>query len=257
MPRPGYPLFDYLAGLESVRRGAVPARATTASGTWTSPRCARRSAPRTRAVVVVNPNNPTGASSSGTSSTRSRRLCAERGLALDLGRGLRGLRVRRRRRGGRRASRATARPWPSPWAASRSRCGAAPAQAGLDARCAGRKPRGAEALARLELVADTYLSVVDARAARGRRRSSAAARELQAPIARAGRAATCAALRSVLVGGGSPATLLRSEGGWYGRPARPRHPVRGGARAAACSRSTTCSCTPATSSTSRARPTWC
>ena len=59
VPRPSYPLFDYLASLESVAVGAYP---LAYDGEWHLDRGALEAAvtPRTRAVVAVHPNNPTG-----------------------------------------------------------------------------------------------------------------------------------------------------------------------------------------------------
>jgi alanine-synthesizing transaminase len=58
-PRPSYPLFEFLAGLESVRVVQYPLRY---DGVWHIDFEALASAitPRTKAIVVVNPNNPTG-----------------------------------------------------------------------------------------------------------------------------------------------------------------------------------------------------
>jgi alanine-synthesizing transaminase len=58
-PRPSYPLFEFLAGLESVRMVQYPLRY---DGVWHIDFDALESAitPRTKAIVVVNPNNPTG-----------------------------------------------------------------------------------------------------------------------------------------------------------------------------------------------------
>ena len=58
-PRPSYPLFEFLAGLESVRVVQYPLRY---DGVWhiDFPALERAITPRTRAIVVVNPNNPTG-----------------------------------------------------------------------------------------------------------------------------------------------------------------------------------------------------
>ena len=58
-PRPSYPLFEFLAGLESVRVVQYPLRY---DGVWHIDFDAleRAITPRTRAIVVVNPNNPTG-----------------------------------------------------------------------------------------------------------------------------------------------------------------------------------------------------
>jgi hypothetical protein len=59
VPRPSYPLFDYLAAMESVRVIQYPLRY---DGVWHIDFEALASAitSRTRAIVVVNPNNPTG-----------------------------------------------------------------------------------------------------------------------------------------------------------------------------------------------------
>jgi aspartate/methionine/tyrosine aminotransferase len=58
-PRPSYPLFEFLAGLESVRITQYPLRY---DGVWHIDFDAlkQRITPRTKAVIVVNPNNPTG-----------------------------------------------------------------------------------------------------------------------------------------------------------------------------------------------------
>jgi len=59
VPRPSYPLFDHLARLESV--AAVPYRLAY-DGAWHVDLPTVRSAitPRTRGIVAVSPNNPTG-----------------------------------------------------------------------------------------------------------------------------------------------------------------------------------------------------
>ena len=59
VPTPSYPLFDYLAALETVR--VVPYRLFY-DGRWSIDfdRLKTKLTPRTRAIVVVNPNNPTG-----------------------------------------------------------------------------------------------------------------------------------------------------------------------------------------------------
>jgi len=59
VPRPSYPLFDYLAAMESVSVRQYPLRH---DGVWHIDFGALANAitPRTRAIVVVNPNNPTG-----------------------------------------------------------------------------------------------------------------------------------------------------------------------------------------------------
>lgn len=58
-PRPSYPLFEFLAGLSSVTIRQYPLRY---DGGWHIDFAALRQliTPRTRAIVLVNPNNPTG-----------------------------------------------------------------------------------------------------------------------------------------------------------------------------------------------------
>jgi len=58
-PRPSYPLFEFLAALELVEVRQYPLRY---DGSWHVDFGAVEAAitPRTRAIVVVNPNNPTG-----------------------------------------------------------------------------------------------------------------------------------------------------------------------------------------------------
>lgn len=59
IPAPSYPLFEFLAGLESVRVVSYPLRYH--EGWWMDLEALKANVTnRTRAVVVVNPNNPTG-----------------------------------------------------------------------------------------------------------------------------------------------------------------------------------------------------
>ncbi len=75
IPVPSYPLFEYLADLEGVR--TVPYRLLY-DGSWFFDFASLRAAisSRTRAIVVVNPNNPTG----------SFLKVSERGLLLEIAR---------------------------------------------------------------------------------------------------------------------------------------------------------------------------
>ena len=59
VPRPSYPLFEHLARLESVRAVPYPLRY---DGAWhvDLPSLSAARSPRTRAIVTVSPNNPTG-----------------------------------------------------------------------------------------------------------------------------------------------------------------------------------------------------
>jgi aspartate/methionine/tyrosine aminotransferase len=87
--RPSYPLFDFIARLDSVELREYPlnydpAVAATPSHAWSIDFGALRAAltERTRAIVVVHPNNPTGNYASDAERRELERLCAERGLAL-------------------------------------------------------------------------------------------------------------------------------------------------------------------------------
>ncbi len=81
VPSPSYPLFDWLARLEGLQARAVP---SYFHERWHLDLDALAAAvsPRTRAIVVVNPNNPTGQFLSKTEWRELTGLCARRGLAL-------------------------------------------------------------------------------------------------------------------------------------------------------------------------------
>ncbi len=209
VPRPGYPLFEFLASLESVRVRSYP---LVHDGRWSIDAVALRAlvGPRTRAVVVVNPGNPTGAYLRREEHAALEELCAERGLALVSDEVFADFSFR-----------------DDPQrAASAARDGAALAFAlgGLSKSCGlpqlklawtavtGPPHLVSDALARLEVVADTYLSVstpvqVAAPDLLARRE------ELQAPI-RARVLGNLHTLRAALAPS-SPTTLLEPEGGWY------------------------------------------
>ncbi len=144
MPRPSYPLFDYLADLNDVRAVSYHLRLDESALT-----------PLTRAVVAVHPNNPTGSCVSSSELARISALCRQRDLALI-------------------ADEVFAEYRFSPSDAPATLLGAeAPlvfALGGLSKflglpqmklawiACAGSPERVEQALARLEVIADTYLS---------------------------------------------------------------------------------------------------
>src|ERR1022692_2149768 len=80
-PRPSYPLFEFLAGMESVQVRQYP---LLYDGCWRVDFDALISAvtPRTRAIVVVNPNNPTGSFLKLDELGRLVELAAERKIAI-------------------------------------------------------------------------------------------------------------------------------------------------------------------------------
>ncbi|HEY3270904.1 MAG TPA: pyridoxal phosphate-dependent aminotransferase [Geothrix sp.] len=81
VPSPSYPLFDWLARLEGLHARPVP---SYFHDRWHLDLGALESAvgPRTRAIVVVNPNNPTGHFLSKTEWAGLTDLCARKGLAV-------------------------------------------------------------------------------------------------------------------------------------------------------------------------------
>ncbi|HXM98287.1 MAG TPA: pyridoxal phosphate-dependent aminotransferase [Candidatus Dormibacteraeota bacterium] len=81
VPRPSYPLFDFLADLHDVK--LVPYSLTYAQG-WLIdfPSLAQAVSPRTRAILLVHPNNPTGSFVAATELEQLNLLCREKNLAL-------------------------------------------------------------------------------------------------------------------------------------------------------------------------------
>jgi alanine-synthesizing transaminase len=81
VPRPSYPLFEHLAALD-----AVVARSYDLeyNGVWSIDLASvdRAIGPRTRAILVVNPNNPTGSYASQEELDRLAAACAAHGAAL-------------------------------------------------------------------------------------------------------------------------------------------------------------------------------
>jgi len=81
VPKPSYPLFEFLADLQDVK--LVPYPLLYDHGwqiDW--PSLEQASGEKTRAVLLVNPNNPTGSYVSEEERRRLNEFCARRGLAL-------------------------------------------------------------------------------------------------------------------------------------------------------------------------------
>ncbi len=152
VPAPAYPLLDLLADLESVRLVRYPLRH---DGAWYADLQALAAAitPRTRAVVVVSPSNPTGWLLSAAERAALERLCAERRLALV------GDEVFADTALGPVASVLGARACLTFHLSGLSKvCGLPQLKAGWIA-AAGPADQVAPALERLEVIADAYLSV--------------------------------------------------------------------------------------------------
>jgi aspartate/methionine/tyrosine aminotransferase len=81
VPKPSYPLFDFLAELQDVKLAGYP---LLYDHGWQIdwPSLDSAVSEKTRAVVVVHPNNPTGSYVSSGDRERLSELCRARGLAL-------------------------------------------------------------------------------------------------------------------------------------------------------------------------------
>jgi alanine-synthesizing transaminase len=79
--QPSYPLFDFLAELDDVKLKPYPLFYDY--GWWIDfAELERKIGPRTRAIVVVHPNNPTGHATGAAERTRLEEICVQHGLAL-------------------------------------------------------------------------------------------------------------------------------------------------------------------------------
>lgn len=218
VPVPSYPLFDYLASLEGL--DTVPYPWSWDGDGWFVDFHAleERLPPRSRALVVVSPNNPTGAMVRREEAQRLLRLCRERDMAL-IADEVFGDQV------------FTEAPSRLPSFAGRDEA-LTFVLGGLSKACllpqvkvgwiaaSGPGDRLAPALARLQVVADTYLSV-NGPAQRAVPRLLAL-REVIRPPLMARLAANRAALARALKG--SAATPLPADGGWSAVVRVPRHP---------------------------------
>jgi alanine-synthesizing transaminase len=208
VPRPGYPLFEFLASLESVRVRSYP---LVHDGQWHLDLAALRAAlgPRTRAVVVVSPHNPTGACLKRDERDALETLCAERALALVSDEVFADFSFRDDpQRAG-----SVARDGPAlafTLGGLSKSCGLPQLKLAWTA-VTGPEPLRAQALARLEVVADTYLSVSTPTQVAAPELLSRH-EELQGPI-RSRLSGNLGALRDA-INTGCPATLLEPEGGW-------------------------------------------
>jgi aspartate/methionine/tyrosine aminotransferase len=208
VPRPSYPLFEYLATMESVEARAYP---LAYHGTWgiDLPSIEAAVTSNTRAIVLVNPNNPTGSFVKRAELAALVDLCRGRGLALisdevfsDYAFGPDPERV---------TTVADVDGCLTFAMSGLSKAAGLPQMKLGWLTVNGPAPLREEALAKLEWIADTYLSVstpVQCAAAR----LLAAGEDVQRQI-RDRAVANLAFARSIVEG--SPANLLHVEGGWY------------------------------------------
>jgi alanine-synthesizing transaminase len=206
VPAPGYPLFDYLATMENVQLVAYPSRSWD---DWSIDfaRLESQVTPTTRAIILVSPSNPTGAMLHRDDLPRLAALCARSGLAIICDE--------------------VFADYAEPQAARVSSLAGFDevltfVLGGLSKSCllpqmkvgwiavSGPAPAVAEAMSRLDIIADSYLSVnTPTQLALPTFLSSRA--EIQRPL-RARLTANRARLTAELTA--TAATVLPSDGGW-------------------------------------------
>ena len=226
VPAPSYPLFEFLADLNDVRLVTYP---LIYDHGWQMDLRALREAftPRSRAVMVVHPNNPTGSFVKPREAAELAEICAARNAAivadevfLDYAWGADatpGANIP-----------AVARPLPGTTAARTFAHGGAALTftlSGLSKICAlpqmklawivvsGPEELARAATERLDVIADTYLSP-GTPVQLAAEKLLALHGEMQAQV-RQRVAANLAYLDDALRGGRSPLTRLACEGGWY------------------------------------------
>lgn len=210
VPRPSYPLLEFLADLEETRLVSYPLRY---DGRWQIDFEALASActERTRAVVVIHPNNPTGNFLDLDDARRLGDFCARRNLAilsdevfLEYGFG-----PANEPRAGSLA--ALDLPTLSVSLGGLSKCAALPQIKLGWLRVGGPSALAREALSRLEVIADTYLSVNTP--AQWALETLLASRARARDAIRVRIESNDAAIRRA-VGPHSPVSVLHTEGGW-------------------------------------------
>ncbi len=228
VPRPSYPLFEYLAALESVRVQQYPLlydspdeplSGPEARAQWMLDLPAMESliTPRCRAVVVVNPNNPTGSFLKRAQWERLLHLCAAHGLAVLSDEVFADFALRPDLR---RLATVIGDPPVLCFAMSGlSKVAGLPQMKLGWIAVNGPATLRAEAIERLEWIADTYLSVgTPVQCALPRLLSLA--RDVQRAIGV--RTAGNLALLHDVMGAQSPFRPLDVEGGWYAPVEAPR-----------------------------------
>jgi alanine-synthesizing transaminase len=211
VPRPSYPLFEFLATLESV---VVKQYALRYDGAWhiDFDSLERAASERTRAAIVVNPNNPTGSFLKSAEAGRLGEFAARRGIAILIDEVFSDYALSES------ASRAPLPPGDVPVF---SMSGLSKI-AGLPQMKLGwivaDGPRHEESIERLEWIADTYLSVSSPV-----QLALPKLLELSGQIRAQIRRRTAANLTTLrLAAGQTPASVLNVEGGWCATLQVPR-----------------------------------
>lgn len=218
VPVPSYPLFEYLAGLEGLETVPYPSLWEDDGWFLDFARLEEHLDDRTRALLVVSPNNPTGALLRHHEADRLLALCRQRGLALIADEVFADHvftddRSRVRTLAGRDESLVFV-------LGGLSKTCLLPQLKAAWIVASGPADMLGEALARLEVVADTYLSVnTPVQLALPR---LLALRDVIRPPLMARLARNRTTLEEALKG--SAATPLPTDGGWSAAVRVPRHP---------------------------------
>jgi alanine-synthesizing transaminase len=154
IPSPSYPLFDFLADIQDVRLVRYP---LIYDHGWQIDFHSLEQAitPRTRGVIVVNPNNPTGNFVKSAEMAKLNEICSARELAIIADEVFLDFALD----GDRPASFAANRSAPTFTLSGLSKICGLPQMKAAWLIVSGPQPWKSEALARLEVIADTYLSV--------------------------------------------------------------------------------------------------
>jgi aspartate/methionine/tyrosine aminotransferase len=154
--QPSYPLFDFLADLDDVRLRPYPLFYD--HGWWIDfAELERAVTPRTRAVIVVHPNNPTGHWTGAGERERLEELCARHGMALIVDEVF--LDYPLCEAAGARSFACGAHPALTFVLSGLSKIAGLPQMKAAWIATLGLEPARSEALGRLEIVADTFLSM--------------------------------------------------------------------------------------------------
>ncbi|HTZ48818.1 MAG TPA: pyridoxal phosphate-dependent aminotransferase [Verrucomicrobiae bacterium] len=154
VPKPSYPLFEFLADLHDVR--LVPYQLQYAHGWFIDFESLQRAlTPQTRAVLLVHPNNPTGSYTKAEERERLNRICRHRDLALIVDEVFLDFPLD----GQKRQSFVTNSDGLTFTLSGLSKVAGLPQMKVAWLVTSGPTSRTAEAMARLEIIADTYLSL--------------------------------------------------------------------------------------------------
>jgi alanine-synthesizing transaminase len=206
VPKPSYPLFDFLGDLQDVT--LKPYSLQYAHGWFIDfESVVRALTPRTRAILLVHPNNPTGSFVKGEEVLRLNVLCRQRNLALIVDEVFLSYVIE----GGARKSFAGNIGALTFTLSGLSKIAALPQMKVAWVATAGPESLVRPASQRLEIIADTYLSL-GSLTQWAIPRLLEQRRLLQPQILNRVRE-NWAALKAMLAGK-SPAELLETEGGW-------------------------------------------